>query len=333
MTSPKITVFMAAYNAEDYISASIKSVLNQTFSDFELLIVNDGSTDKTVDVIEQFDDKRIRLVHNEQNLGLTFTRNRLLELDTAELIAILDSDDLAHPNRLEHQYRFFKENPAVALCGGHAKVIDENGSYTGLQYIEPTDDSISIFMLFGNPFINSATMFKRTIFTALGGYRDFAPAEDFDLFVRISRQWKIANIDKFLVDYRIHLNNSSVSGITAQQKNEKLILESMQERLGMETSRESVDLHFDLFKRVYKLELTPGYLNFLIDLKSSNLKTQIYPKKDFEYFLFQKAFEIIQANKNQRKALYFYFNSGLFAWKYFQLKQFKRCLKRSLFGF
>jgi glycosyltransferase involved in cell wall biosynthesis len=113
---PKITVFMAAYNSENYISDSIKSILDQSFSDFELLIINDGSTDLTVDIIEKFNDPRIRLVHNDKNRGLTYTRNVALTEALGEYIAILDSDDIAVKNRLELQYNFFQQHPEYALC-------------------------------------------------------------------------------------------------------------------------------------------------------------------------------------------------------------------------
>lgn len=131
MGHPKITVFMAAYNQADFIQQSINSVLTQSFSDFELIIVNDGSIDNTTTIVESFNDNRIRLVHNDGNKGLIYTRNRLLTLAQGEYIAILDGDDIAYQDRLKLQYNFLLANPEVVLCGGHAAIINEHGNKTG----------------------------------------------------------------------------------------------------------------------------------------------------------------------------------------------------------
>src|SRR5690554_1467307 len=127
MNNPKITVFMAAYNAEAFIAEAISSILNQSFEDFELLVVNDGSIDKTVDVVHSFADPRIRLIHNEKNNGLVYTRNSALDEARGEYIAVLDSDDIAVPERLQLQYDYMIQYPKIALCGGHAALIDAQG--------------------------------------------------------------------------------------------------------------------------------------------------------------------------------------------------------------
>lgn len=146
MGQPQITVFMAAYNQADFIKQSIDSILTQSFSDFELIVVNDGSTDDTAIIVESFTDNRIRLVNNDGNKGLIYTRNRLLTLARGEYIAILDGDDIAQPDRLKLQYNFLSANPEIALCGGHATIIDENGDKTGDQLMVPVDN-VDLFML------------------------------------------------------------------------------------------------------------------------------------------------------------------------------------------
>ncbi len=330
MNKPKILVFMAAYNAASYIADSIKSILNQTFTDFELLILNDGSTDATVEVVEGFDDKRIRLVHNQENKGLMYTRNRLKEFTDAPFIAILDSDDLARPDRLALQYHFLKQNPEIALCGGHAEIIDEKGVFTGQKYIEPTDQTVAMYMLFGNPFINSSTMFKTSVFTELGGYRDYAPSEDFDLFVRISEKHAVANIDQILVNYRIHSNNTSTTHSEVQKKNERRIIRNMQASLGMLPNEQLEKLHIELFNQKPDQRNLNEYLRLFETMKTANAQSLRYNQQLFNGFLFDKWNALIRLQPNNKKALQNFFKNELFEWSYFKWEPFKKALKISL---
>ena len=110
-----ITVFIALYNAQKYIEQTINSVLNQTFTNFEILIINDASTDDSIKIVEKFKDNRIRLLHNKTNKGICLTRQRGIEEAKGKYIAIIDSDDLAMPSRLEKQFLFLEKNPEIAL--------------------------------------------------------------------------------------------------------------------------------------------------------------------------------------------------------------------------
>ena len=165
---------MPAYNAGKYIGEAIQSVIDQTYTDWELLIVNDGSTDKTVEVIQRFKDSRIRLLTNPKNLRLIKTLNRGLEDARGEFVARLDADDRAAPNRLKLQVDAFKCNADLALVGGRSHVIDENGNLKkdGANEYQP-ESAITIrwACVFYNPFRHSAVMFKRSVvWDELGGY-------------------------------------------------------------------------------------------------------------------------------------------------------------------
>ncbi|WP_279634125.1 glycosyltransferase family 2 protein [Pedobacter miscanthi] len=327
---PKITVFMAAYNQTNYIKKSIESILSQSFTDFELIVLNDGSTDDTVANVNTFNDERIILVHNESNKGLVFTRNRLLDLAKGEFIAILDSDDIAYPNRLKLQYEFLKSNPNVVLCGGHANVIDENNKKTGQKLNVPVDDNIDLFMLFGNPFVNSTTMFKRTIFNEFLGYREYAPAEDFDLFSRISEKYRIANIDHVLVEYRIHSNNTSFSNSDVLFKQEQKILKNLLNKIGISESGNFADIHIELFKSDYKLKNLNNYLHFFDALKQANGKSNRYDQLRLERFLYQKWLQILGSPNVDMLILNWYFRKEVFTWGNFDLKKFRKAFKKSI---
>jgi glycosyltransferase involved in cell wall biosynthesis len=252
ISTPKITVFMACYNSALFVAEAINSILNQTFTDFEFIIVNDGSTDKTVEIIENFKDDRITLLHNAKNEGLVYTRNKALTYANGEYIAILDSDDIAYPNRLALQYDFLQKHPEIALCGGHATIINQHGEKTGKKHIVPISENLDMIMLFGNPFINSSTMFRTSIFKELNGYKNYALNEDFELFIRIANKYPVVNIDHFLVQYRIHQNN--ITTIKAVEKGilELKIIGELHQILHIPPQNSLQKIHFNLFINHYK---------------------------------------------------------------------------------
>lgn len=332
MKNPKITVFMAAYNAAPFIAESISSILNQTFNDFELLIVNDGSTDDTSSIVEKFNDNRIRLIHNDGNKGLPITRNRLLVLARGEYIAILDSDDIAYPDRLQTQLEFLDEHSEIALCGGHANIIDENGIVQNRKLIVPTGESVNMALLFHNPFVNSSTMFKANIFRELNGYKDFALSEDFDLFVRISEKYPVTNLDKFLVKYRIHGKNITLKRSDEQLKSERKIIKNMQTTMGMPSNSALIDLHMELFTANIYVGNYAKYYTLFKAMKIANQQSKRYNIDQFDSFLFNKWHEIIKLKKANIHALSWYFKKGLFSWTYFNFKAFRKVFKTSLRG-
>ncbi|QXU41033.1 glycosyltransferase [Pedobacter sp. D749] len=332
MKNPKITVFMAAYNVAAFISESISSILNQTFNDFELLIVNDGSTDATVSIVEKFNDSRIRLIHNDGNKGLPITRNRLLALARGEYIAVLDSDDIAYPDRLQAQLEFLNEHSEIALCGGHANIIDENGIVQNRKLIVPTGENVNMALLFQNPFVNSSTMFKANVFRELNGYKDFALSEDFDLFVRISEKYPVTNLDKFLVKYRIHGNNITIKRSDEQYKSEREIIKNMQETLGMPSNSALIDLHMELFTANIHIGNYAKYYPLFKEMKMSNQQSKRYNTDGFNCFLFNKWHEIISLQRTNKHALSSYFKKDLFSWTYFNFKAFRKVFKTSFRG-
>lgn len=327
---PKITVFMAAYNASAYIEDSIASILNQTFGDFELLIVNDGSTDHSVEIIESFTDKRIRLIHNGENRGLVFTRNQLLKEARGTYIAILDSDDISFPDRLQFQYDFMTGHPQIALCGGHALLIDEHGVGLDDKFIVPFHEQLNMVLLFQNPFINSATIFKSAVLKELNGYREYAPAEDFELFFRISEKYQIANIDKVLIKYRIHHSNTSSVQAEKLHESELKIITDMQRSLGMPYDEHLLLIHFSIFSRQFQQHSFSAYLSLFKAMKAANRSSNRFPEDSFDAFLFNKWYELIRHRERNKNALFLLFNRTMFKWSYVTPKQIRKVFKQSL---
>ena len=148
MNKPLVSVVMPLYNAEKYVGEAVESVLSQSYTNFELIIVNDASTDKSVAQVKRIVDRRIVIIENEKNLGIVASRNRGLALAKGKYIAVLDSDDIALPNRLEKQEAFLEANPEYGICGSYYHVINGNGKKI-LSFKVPVSSSDNkTFLLF-----------------------------------------------------------------------------------------------------------------------------------------------------------------------------------------
>ena len=202
-----VTVLMPVYNAGRFLGPAIESILQQTFRDFELLIVNDASTDGCEEILRSFSDHRIRLLENKHNLGLANSLNRGLQVAAGELVARQDADDLSHPERLESQVEFLKAHPDIALVGTQAIIIDEFGRYKRVLLDRPHEHlAIKWDLLFDNSFVHTSVMFRKTIVSDnLGGYDpSYAACEDYELWSRIAETCYVANLSRHLVSHRMH---------------------------------------------------------------------------------------------------------------------------------
>ncbi len=210
-TDPKITVLMPAYNAEKYIDKAICSVLAQTFTDFELLIINDGSTDNTEKIIRSFDDERIRLI-NQSNQGIAAALNMGLMNANAGLVARFDADDICMPQRLELQYNFLITNPDYILLGSNAEYMDVNDEYvfTG-RMLAQSDEDIRQLIFDYCPLIHSTIMFSKEAVLRAGSYNTHAHAfEDHFLWSNLIRLGKASNLNETLVKVRLAPESISI---------------------------------------------------------------------------------------------------------------------------
>jgi glycosyltransferase involved in cell wall biosynthesis len=202
--APSITVLMCVFNGERFIREAIDSVLAQTFQDFELLIINDGSTDSTMDVIASYHDPRIRVSAFEINQGTGFALNKGLSEARGGYVAILDSDDVAVPERLAFQYEFLEKHPGVALHGGAQDQMDEQGKHIGFFYLPTESVAIRWFLLFRNCITHSTAMFRRNVVLGLGGYDpSLTGALDYSMIGPLAIRRPIVQTKEPLVRYRI----------------------------------------------------------------------------------------------------------------------------------
>ena len=206
---PLVSVLLPVYNTEKYISESIQSIINQTFKKFELLIIDDGSTDNSLKIINTFKDKRIRIIRNEKNLGLIKTLNKGIDLALGKYIARMDADDIAHPQRLEKQFHFLEKNPQYALVGTQANFIWEDKVFSKMFNIPTNDKVLKLYSFFSCPFIHPSVMVKTNIFKEFYYQEDFTTAEDYELWTRILRKYQGTNLSDVLLSYRLHHSNIS----------------------------------------------------------------------------------------------------------------------------
>lgn len=219
--NPKVSVITTVYNCDKFIAQSVKSILNQSFRDFEYIIVNDGSTDNTSEIVQKLalSDNRIVFIDNKLNLGRVPSLNTSLKIAKGKYIAIQDADDLSLPERLEKQVAFLDKNPDHVLVGSNIIVMDENEKFIS-QPLRPLNSPEAKFnLLFRCTFANPSIVFRKEVIEKQElKYEDnFIHAEDFKIISLINRYGKVCNLEEVLVKYRKHsFNNSTVySGIVA----------------------------------------------------------------------------------------------------------------------
>ena len=210
-TNPQVTVLLPVRNGGAHLEAALASIFAQTFADFELLVLDDGSTDATPEILRAVRDPRLRVVTHPHNLGLVPTLNEGLALARGELVARQDHDDISHPERLQRQVDFFRTHPDHVLVGTEAIQTDARGR-AAFRLLRPrTSESIRWYLCFDNAFIHSSVMFRRDIVRQeFGGYAPSLHSEDYALWSRIARSRQTANLAEPLLSYREH--GSSVTG-------------------------------------------------------------------------------------------------------------------------
>jgi glycosyltransferase involved in cell wall biosynthesis len=236
--TPLVSVVMAVHNTERYVAEAIESILNQTFQDFELIIVDDGSRDRSRKILQSFArrDDRIRLIL-QPHQGIPKTRNRLISEAKGELIAVMDSDDVALPERLQRQVDFLQQHRDVVCVGAAQDWVDEAGRFLFFTQSQPEADAeIQQLMLNGRTSINNpSALMRRAAIVQVGGYDEsFPQAEDLDLFLKLGEIGKLANLQETLIQYRYH--NRSISGQHQMRELEirRQVCENAWQRRGIE---------------------------------------------------------------------------------------------------
>jgi len=297
--NPKITVLMPVYNGEKYLREAIESILNQTFTDFEFLIINDGSTDKSEEIIRSYNDSRIRLVNNESNIGLTKSLNKGLDLAKSEYIARMDADDISLSKRLEIQINFMKKHPEIGIAGTWAKIIGKNK----IIKCPINSEKIRVVFLFKCSLIHPSVIIrKENLKKCFLKYDEkLKQAQDYDLWSRTIKYFLITNIKKILIQYRIHnFNVSKTQSITQNKTATQTRIRQIQENLKINPSNEEVLIHENIYKpKNYEtIDFIKKEETWLEKLIKQNSLTKFYKEPIFSQIISQRWLQICSVNSN-----------------------------------
>jgi len=211
---PKVSVIMSVYNGETFLNDAIESILRQTFSDFEFIIVNDKSTDNTENILREYikRDERIKIIQNSENIGLTKSLNKAIKQSKGTYIARMDADDVSEPERLEKQIRFMGNNLNIVLCGTLGWIIDDKGEKIKEKNLKTSYADIKKSLLFNNQFIHSSLFIRKDILDKEGFYDEsFQKSQDYELILRLASKYQVANLPDRLIEWRMNTNSLSWS--------------------------------------------------------------------------------------------------------------------------
>ena len=283
--TPLITVLLPVYNGERFLGDAITSVLRQTFSGFELLIVDDGSTDASAGILKSFNDPRIRVIRNEKRLKLSKALNRGIDGAVGTYIARMDADDICLPERLRLQAGLMESHPALGMCGGWVRAFGNHQSSGTIFKFPLKSEEIKASLLFDNPFAHPTVMFRKNLFNNFSLRFDgsYYPAEDRELWFRATACFPAANIGRVLLEYRLHPDSMTMSGKSDMDAQALRILKPEFAKLGLTPSNE--DLEFHCFISTNRLAPDWGQASieraerWLSDLIVANERANLYERR------------------------------------------------------
>ena len=311
---PLVSVNMVAHNSEQHIGQSIKSILNQTYTNFELIIVNDGSNDNTLKEINNFNDPRIKLINLPKNVGIPIARNIALENSNGKYIAIQDSDDISLKHRISKQIQFLEKNTDYGLVGSRAELIDGNGkSLNEIQSQSFNQAETKVMLFFKNCITHSSVIYRSESVKDLMFNTKMQVAEDYDLIVKITLKEKLKNLNDVLVKYRVYENNITLDD-KLQKKYQNKVTEFQFSRLGLIANKNNLFLHSQL--RIRKthndIKLINDQVIFLEKLYNANKIFKQFPEPEFSNRLVRYWNNIMNNScKYSLKLLYVYISSPL----------------------
>jgi hypothetical protein len=284
MTAPAVTVLMPVYNGARFLAEAINSVLRQTFGDFELLAINDGSTDKTAEILASYHDPRVRIIDNGRNLGLIASLNKGLDLARGEYIARMDADDVCTRNRLAAQLAFMRGRPDIGVVGAWYRPIGR-GLNRAVR-LPTTQEDVLAWLPFHCPIAHPTAFLRRKAFVENSLYYDpsFLHAEDYDLWSRAARVTGLANIPNALLHYRVHTNQVTFQHGGAQSEKARLVRGRELRRLLPDISPGEIDLHQEIAASSFTRD--PATLSrietWLLRLHQENQRAGTFPRPSFD---------------------------------------------------
>lgn len=294
---PKVTVLMAVHNGMPYLSEAVDSILGQSFRDFEFLVIDDASTDGSLDLLHKYSDKRIRIISNMNQLELARSLNLGIDSASGDYIARMDHDDISLPTRLAEQVRFLDTHSEIDVVGTDARTI---GAIEQVWSYPKDDDGIRSEFIFNSALVHSSVMIRNSTFKhyKLRYDPEFKRAQDYELWTRSALYLRFANLNKELVRYRIHENQIGNKQAVQQQKMAKKIRDRELLYLGIQASEKQAELHnrasvWDFLTPGVELD---GLERWFLELDRSNRLAKHYPIEAFRSVLESRWWAACRAN-------------------------------------
>jgi len=271
---PFVSVIIPLYNAEQYIYEAVQSILNQTYQNIEIIIIDDGSVDKSMDIVKSIDSSKIILIQNEHNLGVSRTRNKGFSLAQGKYIALMDADDISLPTRLEKQVYFLENHSDYGVVSSHYESFREHpfGVKRRIRRLSTDAEKIHVNLLFSSMLCGASSLIRKEVLVKNNIEFDTSlqMAEDYDLWRRLSFVTKITNLDEVLLRYRKHKNNSIKNRVALDRDFTKVIIKSFMQL--------NIDIE-NLFNEKYRLINIQSFLILnekLENILENNVETKIY---------------------------------------------------------
>ena len=240
---PLISIVLPCYNSQDYIENCINSITEQDWNNYELIIIDDGSSDNTNNIIKKYSNIKLRYVKNNTNKGIVHSLNKGISMAKGEYIARIDSDDLMHKNRLSKQVNYLEEYPEIALVGSWQFIIDKLGKVIGLKQYPVQHEEIKLLLPFENPFSHPSIMIRSNIIKTIGYNEKYTNCEDYNLWEKIVSKNITANIPECLTYYRSHPLNNCKEYIRLQKQSALELQSTMMNKYGLNPTIEELVLH------------------------------------------------------------------------------------------
>lgn len=299
--TPKISVLLPVYNGEKYLVEAVNSILAQSATDFELMIIDDCSSDSTPDLLKAIKDPRLSVFRNERNIGLTRTLNRGFDLARGEYIARMDADDICFRERFDLQLKCMQAEEKICVCSGSFKKF---GSVNSDVVKELDDNTLKGEILFRNPFTHPFVMFRGGFIRQNKIYYDetYSSAQDYDLWLRLAHEFdgcRFANVPYFLGLYRDHDESVSASQKLKQRQNASRARFLFLEKLCGAVSHAEQAIHDSFYENEFIIKTPEQFLEkraWLYKIIECNRELKTYPQKEFEAAVYKKYYKLCLQN-------------------------------------
>ncbi len=306
---PKISVVLPVYNGEKYLREAVESILNQSFEDFELILVDDGSTDSTPTIIKNFNDSRIRTIRLNTNGGIVTALNKGLSAARGKYIARMDADDVSLPERLKKQYKFMENHPEIDVCGSWVRYFTRIPGAERVYKLPGDSEIIRASLLLENLIQHPAVMCLRKIFGKTGYPGGYPHAEDYALWTQILDRVSFAVYPEVLLNYRLHKDQIWQRESKAQAKSVESVHRELLKKIGLQPTKAELMLHEDICRGNYNTskKFVQQAENWFTKILKANRRSKVLDPKSLEAVLRDREYSIVLASNPLRPRIWQFF--------------------------